>query len=189
MGGAATLPGLVASGAALLFGVNAWCLDGPGGLWRDSLPADPRVVFLSRAWVLAEVLVLATGVTLAVAASRAGPASTGELVAVGCASVVVVAQVVSASLRWSTRRPFAVALRSARATPAPPLTMVGYSVRLALVTTVVGLLFSALTQVAPVWSLLVALPFLLVSAARLLASARHWGEPTTRSRVLGTVAG
>ncbi|MCW2764607.1 MAG: hypothetical protein JWO11_566, partial [Nocardioides sp.] len=32
------LPGLVASGGALLFGVNAWCLEGRGGLWRESLP-------------------------------------------------------------------------------------------------------------------------------------------------------
>ena len=32
------LPGLVASGGALLFGVNTWCLDGRGALWRDSLP-------------------------------------------------------------------------------------------------------------------------------------------------------
>ena len=35
------LPGLVASGGALLFGVNAWCLDGRGGLWRESLPVGP----------------------------------------------------------------------------------------------------------------------------------------------------
>ena len=34
------LPGLVASGGALLFGVNAWCLDGRGALWRESLPVD-----------------------------------------------------------------------------------------------------------------------------------------------------
>ena len=35
------LPGLVASGGALLFGVNAWCLDGRGALWRESLPVEP----------------------------------------------------------------------------------------------------------------------------------------------------
>ena len=32
------LPGLVASGGALLYGVNAWCLDARGSLWRESLP-------------------------------------------------------------------------------------------------------------------------------------------------------
>ena len=35
------LPGLVASGAALLFGVNTWCLDARGALWRESLPVAP----------------------------------------------------------------------------------------------------------------------------------------------------
>src|SRR4029079_2203613 len=48
------LPGLVASGGALLFGVNAWCLDARGGLWRESLPVGPGAVFGARAWVLAE---------------------------------------------------------------------------------------------------------------------------------------
>ena len=185
----ATLPGLVASGGALLFGVNAWCLDGTGGLWRDSLPVVPRLAFLARVLVLGEVLVLATLATLAVAALRAGPASAGAVVAVACSSAVVIGQVVAGSLRWSVRRPFAVDLRSARATPAPPAVMVGYSVRLALVTTLVGLLFSGLTAFPPVWSVVVAVPFLLVSAARLHATARHWDEPVTRARVLATVAG
>ena len=35
------LPALVVSGGALLFGVNAWCLDGRGALWRESLPVGP----------------------------------------------------------------------------------------------------------------------------------------------------
>ena len=39
------LPGLVASGGALLFGVNTWCLDGRGALWRDSLPVSSAVAF------------------------------------------------------------------------------------------------------------------------------------------------
>src|SRR5699024_6903502 len=63
----AILPGLVASGGALLFGVNSWCLDGRGALWRDSLPVDPRLAFLSRALVLVEVLTVATLATMALA--------------------------------------------------------------------------------------------------------------------------
>ena len=39
------LPGLTASGAALLFGVNAWCLDGKGMVWRETLPVSARDVF------------------------------------------------------------------------------------------------------------------------------------------------
>ncbi|MFT4009465.1 MAG: hypothetical protein QM655_05420 [Nocardioidaceae bacterium] len=93
------LPGLVASGGALLFGVNAWCLDARGALWRDSLPADPRQVFFARAIVLAEVLAFATMITLVMGALRAGIPNGTQLAAVLCASVVVIAQVVSRSLR------------------------------------------------------------------------------------------
>src|SRR4051794_41953804 len=34
------LPALVSAGAGLLFGVNAFCLDGPGAVWLGSLPGD-----------------------------------------------------------------------------------------------------------------------------------------------------
>jgi hypothetical protein len=182
------LPGLVASGGALLFGVNAWSLDGRGALWRDSLPVEPRLVFFSRAWVLVEVLLVATLGTLAMAALRAGLPSPSELAAVCTAGLVVVAQVVSASLRWSVRRPFSVDLRSARATPAPPMVMVGYSARLALSTTFVGLFFSVLARVSWEWSVLCAVPLLLLSGWRLVRTANSWAEPVTRSRVVATVA-
>ena len=36
------LAALSAAGGALLFGVNAWCLDGRGALWRASLPVGPE---------------------------------------------------------------------------------------------------------------------------------------------------
>ncbi|MEZ5193144.1 MAG: hypothetical protein R2734_11905 [Nocardioides sp.] len=68
------LPGLVASGGALLFGVNAWCLDGRGSLWRESLPATPSQVFTARLVVLAEWLLVASGITLVMArCARASP--------------------------------------------------------------------------------------------------------------------
>ena len=65
-------PGLVASGGALLFGVNAWCLDARGALWRENLPAGPGTVFWARVIVLAEFLGLASLATIAIAALRAG---------------------------------------------------------------------------------------------------------------------
>ena len=183
------LPGLVASGGALLFGVNSWCLDGRGTLWRDSLPVRPGLAFASRAIVLVEVLVAATLLSLVLGALRAGAPAAVQLVAVGCSVVVVTLQVVSASLRWSVRRPYAVDLRGARATPAPPLTMVGYSARLAVVTTVTGMLFVAASR-APDWRwpVLMAVPLLLVSGFRLLRTAEAWENPETRSRVVITVA-
>jgi hypothetical protein len=184
----AILPGLVASGGALLFGVNSWCLDGGGALWRDSLPVAPRLVFLSRVIVLLEVLLFATTLTLVMASLRAGIPTLDQLVAVLCATIVVTFQVVSTSLRWSVRRPFSVDMRSARATPAPPLVMVGYSSRLALTTTVTGLLFGVVSHVPWQWAVLLALPFLLFSAYRLVGTAESWASPEIRSRVIATVA-
>lgn len=182
------LPGLVASGGALLFGVNSWCLDGRGALWRDSLPVSPRLVFWSRVLVLVEVLLLATGLTLLLGSLRAGAPTASQLVAVTCCATVVTLQVVATSLRWSVRRPFAVDMRSARATPAPPVVMVGYSARLALTTTLTGMVFGAATFAAWEWSLLLALPFLLFSTAKLVGTAEAWADPAVRARVVATVA-
>lgn len=181
-------PGLVASGGALLFGVNSWCLDGRGALWRDSLPVSPRLAFGSRAVVLLEILLAASLVTMVLASLRAGLPTASELVAVLCAVLVVTVQVVATSLRWSVRRPYAVDLRSSRATPAPPLVMVGYSSRLALSTTFTGLLFNLLAHSPWLWSVLLTLPFLAWSGTKLLRTARAWADPPTRSRVIATVA-
>ncbi len=182
------MPGLVASGGALLFGVNAWCLDGRGALWRDSLPVSPRLAFVSRLLVLAEVLLVAIALTLAMASLRAGLPTASQTVAVLCSALVVTFQVVSGSLRWSVRRPFAVDLRGARATPAPPLVMVGYSTRLAVITTVTGLVFAAASLQPVVWPLAMAVPFLAASALRLHRTAEAWSNPETRARVVATVA-
>jgi hypothetical protein len=183
------LPGLVASGGALLFGVNAWCLDGRGGLWRESLPVGAWAVFAARAWVLAEFLLVASFITIVLAGLRAGVPTVAEGTALLCTWVVVVLQVVSAAMRWSSRRPFAVDLRSARATPAPPLVMVGYSTKLAVTTTLTSLVFSGLAKVPhPEVSILVALPFLFWSLVRLLHARDGWLDPYQRARVVTTVA-
>ena len=181
-------PGLVASGGALLFGVNSWCLDGRGALWRDSLPVDPRLAFGSRALVLSEILFAAGLSTLALASLRAGVPTVSELAAVLCADVVVTVQVVATALRWSVRSPYAVDLRSSRATPAPPLVMVGYSARLALTTTFTGMLFNATAHAPWLWSVALAVPFLAWSGVKLARTARAWADPPTRSRVIATVA-
>jgi hypothetical protein len=183
------LPGLVASGGALLFGVNAWCLDHRGGLWRESLPVGPGAVFAARAWVLAEFLLVASFTTIVLAGLRAGVPTASELAALLCTWVVVVLQVVAAAMRWSSRRPFAVDLRSARATPAPPVVMVGYSTKLAVATTLTSLIFSGLARVDD-WamSVLVAIPFVAWSAIRLLRARDAWVDPVSRARVVTTVA-
>ncbi|HSE72150.1 MAG TPA: hypothetical protein VLA97_15410 [Nocardioidaceae bacterium] len=183
------LPGLVASGGALLFGVNAWCLDGRGALWRASLPVSAHQVFWARVVVLVEVLLLSAALTLVLGVLRAGRPTTSEVVALVCCTLVVSLQVVSAALRWSVRRPFAVDLRSARATPAPPLVMVGYSSRLALSTTLTAMVFIVTSSVDQWrWSVLLAIPFLLFSAYRLVRVSESWSRPEVRARVAVTVA-
>jgi hypothetical protein len=183
------LPGLVASGGALLFGVNAWCIDGRGLLWRENLPARPEQVFAARAIVVAEFVLVASLVTMVLAALRAGAPTASELVAIVMLVLVVTVQVLGAAMRWSAQRPFPVDMRSARATPAPPVVMIGYSARLALSTTFTGLLFSTLSRF-PDWRvpLLFAVPMLAWSGFRLLRAARSWQDPVNRSRVVMAVA-
>jgi hypothetical protein len=183
------LPGLVASGGALLFGVNAWCLEGRGSLWRESLPVEPALVFAARAWVLAEFLLAASGVTVALGSVRAGVPNAPELTALLCTVVVVTVQVVAAGMRWSGQRPFAADLRAARSTPAPPVVMVGYSSRLAISTTVTGLVFSGVARL-PDWqvSILIAVPFVAWSSVRLLRARAVWIDPVERARITTTVA-
>lgn len=183
------LPGLVASGGALLFGVNTWCLDGRGALWRDSLPVSAGVAYYAKVIVLFEVLLAAAGFTIVLAALRAGAPTSAELGSALAAAVVVATQVVATSMRWSVERPFATDMRSARATPAPPVVMAGYSARLALKTTLVGLLFSG-TALADGWQFpaVVAVPLLCWSGWRLIRTANLWAVPEVRARVVAVVA-
>lgn len=183
------LPGLVASGCVLLFGVNLWCLDGRGMLWRETLPVGPGTVVAARAWVLAELLAGATLVALVLGVLRAGRPSATELLAVVLALVVVVGQALSAALRWSAAHPHAVDLRSARATPAPPLTMVGYSLRLALATTLTGMLLAGFASVGRLDLVLaVAGASLLVSTVRVLRAGRRWSDPVRRAAIVSVVS-
>jgi hypothetical protein len=183
------LPGLVASGGALLFGVNAWCLDGRGALWRENLPAPPTALFDARAWVLFEFLAAASLLTVGIGALRAGVPDPQEFSALACTLVVVLVQVVGAALRWSIKNPYPVDLRSARATPAPPAAMVGYSARLAVSTTFTSLVFSGFAHV-PEWrlSVIFAIPCLMWSGVRLARTRERWRDPVTRARVVSTVA-
>lgn len=184
------LPGLVVSGAALLFGINAWCLDGRGVLWRESLPGAATLAYWARTLVLAEVLAAAAIVTMGLALLRAGRPTPSEAVAMVCATVVVIVQVVATSMRWSVARPFASDLRSARATPAPPVVMVGYSARLAWWTTVTGMFFSLLAR-QPDWRIpmLAGIALTCHAGYRLLTTSRTWDVPEVRARVVATVAG
>ena len=183
------LPGLAASGAALLFGVNAWCLDGKGMVWRETLPVPARDVFDVRALVVAECMAAVSGVTVVLALLRNGlpPLVTG--VAVASCWLVVVVQVLAIVMTWSIRSPYGVDLSSPRATPAPHAAMAGYAGRLSLVTTLTAMVFTALAALPWAWAPAVAaLPFLAWSTRRLLRARRRWLAGDERARVVLTVA-
>jgi hypothetical protein len=184
------LPGLVAAGAGLLFGVNVFCLDGSGIVWLASLPVRPAVAFWCKAQVIAETCLVAIVLTLACGVLRTGRAPTAtEAVALGASAFIAVLRVLALCLELSIRHPHRADLRGPRDTPAPPGVMAAYSARLALTTTVIAVVFSALAQASAwQWPTAVALPFILLSIRRLLAAARDWDEPVTRARVAATVA-
>jgi len=188
----ALLPGLVASGAGLLFGVNAFALDGPGALWRETLPGPPRRMFTARMIVIAEVCAAGGLVALVAAALRAGIPTAAEAVAVLGAFAATTAQVVARCARWSVERPYAAALREARDQPAPPAAMAGYSAVLATTTTATGLLYTFLAgegAASMPSTLLLTVAFVLLAARRLSQVARSWADDATRTRVLAVVAG
>jgi hypothetical protein len=184
------LPGLVLAGAGLLFGVNAFCLDGPGALWLASLPVRPAATFASKALTVLEVCVLSSAITVAAASLTArGTASSGELTALGAGLVAETAVVVATCMRWSVRRPHRADLRDSRDTPAPPGAMALYAAGLAFRTTGLGLvftLFGRFTGAVP--TLLLAAAVCALAVRSLLVTARLWGDERVRTWVLVTVA-
>ena len=113
------LPGLTASGAALLFGVNAWCLDGKGMIWRETLPVSDGDVFDVRALTVAECMVVVSGVPILAALLRNGLPPLVVGVSVLACWLVVLVQVLAIVMTWSMRSPYGVDLSSPRATPGP----------------------------------------------------------------------
>jgi hypothetical protein len=184
------LPGLVAAGAGLLFGVNAFCLDASGSVWLASLPGHARHAFVAKTLVVFEVCAIAVAITMIAGVARAGgPPTTAAITALCCCAAVTILRVVALCMRLSVERPHRADLRGARDTPAPPGVMAVYSARLALSTTVVALLFSGLARV-PDWrfSVLLALPLVLLSVRRLVQTSRAWADPAVRARVVAVVS-
>jgi hypothetical protein len=183
------LPGLVAAGAGLLFGVNAFCLDGSGAVWLETLPGRERLALVSKAVVIAGTCAAAVLIAALAAAARAPRPTPVDVAALACCAAVVVLRVTATCLTLSVRRPHRADLRQPRDTPAPPGTMAAYSARLAASTTLLAVLFSAASQ-APTWRwpVLLAVPFLLLSARRLVQVTGRWAEASTRARIAITVS-
>ena len=188
--GITILPALVASGAALMHGVNVVALDGRGALWRESLPHDPDTTLAGRLAALAVLCGGSASLLVLLAGLRAAPPSAGELVAAMVAVPVATAQVVSRCARWSTQNPYPADLRRARDTPAPPLAMARYSLQLSVATTLGALLVSTGAVLnSPQLSVALGALLILPSTVRLVRALRQHRRLGVRSRVAATVIG
>lgn len=184
------LPPLVASGAALLFGVNVFCLDGPGAIWLSTLPDHPALALRAKRRMVLEVSSAAVLIVVTLCGVRAGGAPTPvEAACVLGSAIGCIALVTAISLRLSVTRPHRADLQGPRDTPAPPGSMALYSLRLATVTTLLGVLFSLVS----LGSSLV-LPVLLTAAVAVFSAwsmhrtARLWYQPHLRATVVSTVS-
>jgi hypothetical protein len=185
------LPGVVAAGTGLLFGINVFCLDAGGAVWLASLPHDPRAAYLAKARVLAELCLVTTTATVLVAACRAPAAPTAaELSSVAGALVLAPALVVAVCMSTSVRRPHRAELRGPRDTPAPPGAMFANTMRLSLGATVSGAVLAAFSfGTDRPW-----LPFAVGAAMAVPATvsvwrgSSRWRDPARRARVVEAVS-
>jgi hypothetical protein len=184
------IPGLVAAGAGLLFGVNLFALDAQGAVWLAAQPLDPRTQMRAKLQVTAEVCLASAALSTIVAALRSdrapGPA---DLAAVICALVACTTAVVAVCSDLSVSRPHRADLRGARDTPAPPGAMVSYSVRLATVATVLGMTFGGLAQTGS-WipTVLLCVTIVCLGVVSVQRDLRRYAEVGRRAFVVTTVA-
>lgn len=185
------VPGLIAAGAGLLFGINAFTLDSSGALWLATLPRWPDSAFVAKAIVFAEIAVAAVGSALIGGALRnPHPDSMAQVTAAVASGISCAAIVVALGMRSSLQHPHRADLQASRDTPATPGVMAAQSVRFAGVTSVTSLCFVALGSSGAWW-----LPILgLVAVAavcglHLISTARAWQHPHVRSHVVLTVSG
>jgi hypothetical protein len=184
------LPGLVAAGGGLLFGFNAFCLDGSGAVWVATLPHSPSLVARAKARVTAEAVF--TGVVLAagIGALRApGLPTATEATAILASGSACALLVVALCTSSSVRKPYRADLNGPRDAVAPPGAMMLASTRLALPAAFVGAVLQA-AAIAPQWwvPLVVAAPVMLSSALWIARSLRRYDQPLVRSRIVQVVS-
>jgi hypothetical protein len=181
---------LVAAGAGLLFGVNAFCLDGGGTVFVAAQPHEPRHTLVAKLVIVTQTCLLAVALAVALAATQVRQApSPAEVIAVLGSLVGSTLLVAAACGRLSVERPHKADLRGPRDTPAPPATMAVYSLRLALGTTWAGLAFAGAGASGSVLAALASCLVVLTVAIRsLFATTRNWRDSGVRSRVVTTVA-
>jgi hypothetical protein len=184
------LPGLVAAGAALLFGVNAFSLLGGGAAWLGSQPLAPSAVLAATAITVGSVVGGATVLTtIGVSFFAAGEATPAEAVALVAGAVASVAWITATAMRLSVRSPYQAELRGNRDAPAPPGAMAGYSLRLAGTVGILGLVLVATAQLdRPDAALAIAALVVGAATVRAVLTLRAWAVPENRTRAMMTVA-
>jgi hypothetical protein len=184
------VPGLIAAGAGLLFGINAFTLDSGGAVWLSTLPGWARPAFLAKSLVFAELALGAVLSALIGGSLRApAPASAADVTAAIASAICCAAIVVAIGMRSSLRHPHRAELQGPRDTPTTPGVMAAQSIRFATVTTLTSLLFAGLA-LSEVWwlPLIGAVPIMCVAAIHLLNTERAWEHPHVRAHVVLTVA-
>jgi hypothetical protein len=184
------LPGLVAAGSGLLFGVNAFCLDGSGAVWLASLPHDPMLVARAKTLVLAETVAIAIGVVLAAGSLRSpGAPTAAQLTGIASSSLACGALVVATCLALSVRRPHRADLSGPRDAVAPPGALAMASARLALPAGLVGVFLEAGSQTRLWWvPPLIGAPIVVLSLLWLARSLSRYADPMVRARIVQTVS-
>ncbi|GAC1440616.1 MAG: hypothetical protein NVS3B26_10320 [Mycobacteriales bacterium] len=184
------LPGLVAAGSGLLFGVNAFCLDGSGAVWLASLPHNPQLVARAKLRVLVETVAAAIAVVLLVGSLRSpGYPTAAQVTGIASSALACGFFVVATCLAQSVRRPHRADLSGPRDAVAPPGALALASVRLALPAGCIGLILEGASQ-SGVWWVppLVAAPIVALAAFWLRRSMAHYADPVVRSRVVQAVS-
>lgn len=184
------LPGLVAAGAGLLFGINLFALDSSGAVWLASLPVSPRMQLLSKTLVLTETVLAAVVIAAVAAAVRSPGHPTGpQLAGVASSSLACTAIVVASCLSSSVRRPHRGDLAGPRDAIAPPGALAAASARLALPCAVVALVVATASHLRATWApVAIAGPVVLLSIAWTARSVRRWDDAGARARVVQVVA-
>jgi hypothetical protein len=184
------LPGLVAAGAGLLFGINSFSLDGSGALWLASLPHDPSLAARAKLHVLAETVGAGGLIALLTGSLRSpGSPTTAQLTAMVASYFACGCLVIATCMALSVRRPHRADLRGPRDAVAPPGALAAASARLALPAGLLGLILEAASQ-SGVWWLppLLAAPVVAASLMWLRRTLRSYADPVVRSGVVHRVA-
>lgn len=181
---------VVTVGAALLFGINMFALDGEGAVWRTGLPTPARVWLVSRVLVVTEIVLLTSTLTvLAAMVSARGEATATVAIATVLAIPTMTVQVVSRCLRWSIEHPERAELRDSRDSPVSPGRMMLASLQLMGPTMGMGIVLGVAARIGLPWlPVLLVLPTWFLGVRSMRISARRWDDDVVRAAVVQAVS-